>query len=296
MTDYGCQGRTRPNNVVDLGGCLTHQSYYTCLSRSASASGTVILQNFESNKIVGGASGWLRQEFRELEILDEITKLRYEGNLPSDIIGEWRNTIIREYQLWKGSNFIPKHVHTALHWSKDDPFPLLDVAEDTDWYIHQEVTDGNAVKSDITPNKKIKFSHITYVAAEGSKPLPYLSHDPGKNIGVKKNKTCNEIEDVAEMPVKKKAKKEHLPPPMQENSSPLGVQWNSATSSCAYDAMITIMHLMEQLPLKGPGIDYNKIFIGHMLLFNLSVQVMVLNTHCTSCDIGFAPKTGTPCL
>ncbi|KAF8586745.1 hypothetical protein K439DRAFT_1646083 [Ramaria rubella] len=61
MTDYGCQGRTRPNNVVDLGGCLTHQSYYTCLSRSASASGTVILQNFEPNKIMGGASGWLRQ-------------------------------------------------------------------------------------------------------------------------------------------------------------------------------------------------------------------------------------------
>ncbi|KAF8574735.1 hypothetical protein K439DRAFT_1649720 [Ramaria rubella] len=65
MTDYGCQGRTRPNNVVDLGGCLTHQSYYTCLSRSTSASGTVILQNFEPNKIMGGASGWLRQEFRE---------------------------------------------------------------------------------------------------------------------------------------------------------------------------------------------------------------------------------------
>ncbi|KAF8589213.1 hypothetical protein K439DRAFT_1254239, partial [Ramaria rubella] len=135
MTDYGCQGRTRPNNVVDLGGCLTHQSYYTCLSRSASASGTVILQNFEPNKIMGGASGWLRQEFRELEILDEITKLRYERNLPSDIIGDRRNTIIREYQLWKGSNFVPKHVHAALRWSNDDPFPLLEVAADTDWYI-----------------------------------------------------------------------------------------------------------------------------------------------------------------
>ncbi|KAF8579609.1 hypothetical protein K439DRAFT_1648445 [Ramaria rubella] len=98
MTDYGCQGRTRPNNVVDLGGCLTHQSYYTCLSRSASASGT-------PNKIMGGASG-------------------YERNLPSDIIGDRRNTIIREYQLWKGSNFVPKHVHAALCWSNEDPFPF----------------------------------------------------------------------------------------------------------------------------------------------------------------------------
>ncbi|KAF8589861.1 hypothetical protein K439DRAFT_1644957 [Ramaria rubella] len=94
MTDYGCQGRTQPNNVVDLGGCLTHQSYYTSLSRSASASGT-------PNKIMGGASGWLRQEFRELEILDEINKLRYEKKLPTNITGDRRNTIIRESQTKK---------------------------------------------------------------------------------------------------------------------------------------------------------------------------------------------------
>ncbi|KAF8577695.1 hypothetical protein K439DRAFT_1649023 [Ramaria rubella] len=40
--------------------CLTHQSYYTSLSRSASASGTVILQNFEPKKIMGGCSGCCR--------------------------------------------------------------------------------------------------------------------------------------------------------------------------------------------------------------------------------------------
>ncbi|KAF8578281.1 hypothetical protein K439DRAFT_1253963, partial [Ramaria rubella] len=57
-------------------------------------SGTVILQNFEPNKIMGGASGWLRQEFRELEILDEITKLRYGKKLPTNITGDRRNTII----------------------------------------------------------------------------------------------------------------------------------------------------------------------------------------------------------
>ncbi|KAF8582903.1 hypothetical protein K439DRAFT_1647404 [Ramaria rubella] len=213
MTDYGCQGRTRPNNVVDLGGCLTHQSYYTCLSRSASAGGT-------PNKITGGASAWLRQEFRELEILDELTKLRYERKLPKD------------YQLWKGINFVPKHVHAAL------------LAEDTDCYIDKEVTDANASKHEKTQNKKVKFSHIAYVAAQGSRPLQYLSHDPGKNIGVNKNKKYNEKEDLTDIPVKKKAKKEHPPPPGQENPGPLGVQWNSTTSSCAYDALITIMHLL----------------------------------------------------
>ncbi|KAF8586746.1 hypothetical protein K439DRAFT_1297744, partial [Ramaria rubella] len=160
--------------------------------------------------------------FRELEILDEITKLRYERNLPSDIIGDRRNTIIREYQLWKGSNFVPKHVHAALRWSNEDPFPLLEVAEDTDWYIHNELTDGNVVKHNNTQNKKGKFSHIAYVVAQGSKPLLYLSHDLGKNTG--------------------------------ENPGPLGVQWNSATSSCAYDSLITIMHSLWK---QNDNLTYN---------------------------------------
>ena len=75
MTDYASQGRTCPNNPVDLNGCRSHQSYYTCLSRSSDSEGTIIVQGFDPNMITGGASGHLRQEFRELEVLDEITKL-----------------------------------------------------------------------------------------------------------------------------------------------------------------------------------------------------------------------------
>ncbi|TFK53369.1 hypothetical protein OE88DRAFT_1625780 [Heliocybe sulcata] len=63
MTDYASQGRTRPNNVIDLQNCSTHQSFYTCVSRSASTEGTIILQGFDPKKIMGGASGYLRQEF-----------------------------------------------------------------------------------------------------------------------------------------------------------------------------------------------------------------------------------------
>ncbi|TFK53511.1 hypothetical protein OE88DRAFT_1626505, partial [Heliocybe sulcata] len=61
MTDYASQGRTRPNNVVDLNNCNSHQSYYTCLSRSASTEGTVVVQGFNPKQITGGASGFLRQ-------------------------------------------------------------------------------------------------------------------------------------------------------------------------------------------------------------------------------------------
>ena len=63
MTDYSSQGKTRKYNVVDLGYCRDHQSYYTALSRSASAEGTILIQGFSEEKITCGISGWLCQEF-----------------------------------------------------------------------------------------------------------------------------------------------------------------------------------------------------------------------------------------
>ena len=93
MTDFGAQGKTCPNNVCGLIN-LTHQSYYTALSWSASAMGTLILQGFDPWKITGKCSGALCQEFHKLEILDDITKLRYEGKLSSKVYGNIRNTLI----------------------------------------------------------------------------------------------------------------------------------------------------------------------------------------------------------
>jgi hypothetical protein len=94
MTDYASQGKTRPYNVVNLNDNCSHQSYSAALSHSATAAGTLITQIFHPQKITGGASGALRQEFRELELLDEITDLRYNGKFHRSVIGEWRNMLI----------------------------------------------------------------------------------------------------------------------------------------------------------------------------------------------------------
>jgi hypothetical protein len=59
MTDFASQGKTRPYNPVDLNNCRSHQAYYTALSRSSTAKGTIILQGFDSKKITGRASGAL---------------------------------------------------------------------------------------------------------------------------------------------------------------------------------------------------------------------------------------------
>ena len=61
MTDYTSQGKTRPKNPVDLSNHRSHQSYYTYLSRGATASETVIVQSFSLKFITCGASGYLRQ-------------------------------------------------------------------------------------------------------------------------------------------------------------------------------------------------------------------------------------------
>ncbi len=78
MTDYSLQGKTRPFNPVHLDYCKSHQACYTALSRTATAKGTILLQPISPSKVQGGIHGSLRQEFRELELLDEITRLRYE--------------------------------------------------------------------------------------------------------------------------------------------------------------------------------------------------------------------------
>ncbi|KAF9468755.1 hypothetical protein BDZ94DRAFT_1183732, partial [Collybia nuda] len=54
MTNHAAQVKTRPKNVVHLNSCFSHVSYYICLSRSASATGTIIVQGFEPSVYLGG--------------------------------------------------------------------------------------------------------------------------------------------------------------------------------------------------------------------------------------------------
>ncbi|KAF5328283.1 hypothetical protein D9611_014755 [Ephemerocybe angulata] len=82
MTDYASQGKTREVNVVDLLRSRNHQAMYTALSRGTSAASTIILRDFKESKLTGGISGYLRQEYRVIDTLDEITKGRFEGTLP----------------------------------------------------------------------------------------------------------------------------------------------------------------------------------------------------------------------
>ncbi|KZT29223.1 hypothetical protein NEOLEDRAFT_1057505, partial [Neolentinus lepideus HHB14362 ss-1] len=162
---------------------------------------------------MGGASGYLRQEFRELEILDEITKLKYSGLLPGHIEGHRRNTLVRAYQHWK-KNECPRHVHPAIKWSKQDPLNLLDYVEDAAWKI---------VKKNNTKTQSIIGSILL------NNPTSNINkHNVPQPTG--RSGSCPKPHDSPSQPGT-------IP------RLPIGFIWSS-TYSCAYDALFTIIYNM----------------------------------------------------
>ena len=120
---------------MDLQHSNSHQSYYTCLSHCASANGTLIMQSLQPSVITGGCSGWLRQEFCDLEILDEITKLAFHSKLVPGIDGHCRNTLIRQFRTWKDLHYVPENLHPSIKWSTQQPYPLVAEMQDIQWQI-----------------------------------------------------------------------------------------------------------------------------------------------------------------
>jgi len=212
MTAHAAQGKTRPYNVVHLNSCYSHMSYYSSLSRSASAAGTIIIQGFDSSVITKGCSGYLRQEFRELELLDDITRLRYEGNLPAHIEGNLRNIMINQFQKWKGVNYVPAKTDDALRWSTENPMSLVSKVKDSAWHIvdkknPQFVANVHASSS--------------YIPARGS--IAIKKHDlesPSTQRRVKRPRVSNSV----------------------VQQIPLGLTWDGRDYSCAYDSLLVILY------------------------------------------------------
>ena len=212
MTVYSSQGKTRPDNVVILNSCRDHLSYYTALSRSSTAEGTIIIQGFNPNKITCGAPGYLRQEFRELELMDEITRLRFEDKLSPTINGHLRNALIRQYQMFKGEFYVPDMVPDTLKWTKIDPMNILKVQTNTQWQLIE----------------KFKEKTTKYTPASGT-----IAIDNNKLI----KRKADEISSVTI--ISNKRPKTNLD--LQNQDQPIGLIWDSHDHSCAYDAVFTIL-------------------------------------------------------
>ncbi|KAH9969213.1 hypothetical protein BGW80DRAFT_1117131, partial [Lactifluus volemus] len=218
MTDYASQGKTRESNVVDLRYTWTHQGYYTALLRGTCATGTLILGGFHPTKITGGASGALRQEFRELELLDDITTLRFEDRLPMEVaMADHRNSIIAMFRKNRGLHYMPSHLHKSLRWNKRDPFTVgtESMGDDFQWRL----VDAVRLK------KKLCASEVD------------MSNNSERQLVAKEITQTDNISS-SELHLSKNISDEvtHLSPDVL---IPVGTQWE--TNSCAYDTIITIL-------------------------------------------------------
>jgi len=80
--------------------------------------------------------------------------------------------LIRSYQKWKGTDYVPSLTHPALKWSVTDPLPLLPVVTDAPWQIidkkKKKYDDSETAVEGKTTNIQPGF-----VAAKGSVPVKF---------------------------------------------------------------------------------------------------------------------------
>ena len=69
-----------------------------------------------------------------LELLNEITDLRYNGKLHRSVVGGKRNMLIMAFRQWKGMHHVPSAVHRAIRWNSRDPL-LEPEIEDVRWRV-----------------------------------------------------------------------------------------------------------------------------------------------------------------
>jgi hypothetical protein len=229
MTDFASQGKTRLFNAAHLNYLTTHQAYYTALSRSATASGTLILQGFDARIITGGCSGALRQEFRELELLDEITLRRYMGKLQDTVYGPTRNTLIAAFRECKGTQYVPMQVHRAIRWSKRDPLHESDVYDLSKLNIKSTIP---TVDLSAVPNLNQQHAANTKKRRRSSSSTVTRAHSlmpPASGRPTKKTKHLGN--NSAPLSGHNYTHRVYYPP--------TGMVWSQ--NSCAYDSIFTIL-------------------------------------------------------
>ncbi|KAL1711884.1 hypothetical protein EV715DRAFT_214688 [Schizophyllum commune] len=205
MTDYAAQGKTRSTNVVNLTNSRSHQAVYTALSRSSSADGTAIMTSFASGLITKGMDDQLKREFRNLEVLNDITCLRYHNQLPACVEGDTRNKLIKSFLDWKGDHYEIPGLHEALQWKSFEEWDDLDIPFGRQSWQYAENEKTTADKQEQSESSK----HGSRTAAD---------EDSGK---------CSPQEE------KRSASNIH---------SPRGYKWNATDWSCPYDSFFTILH------------------------------------------------------
>ncbi|KAJ7758275.1 hypothetical protein B0H16DRAFT_1313980, partial [Mycena metata] len=154
-------------------------------------------------------SGHLRQELRELEVLDEITTLRVDGKLPMSVAGIYRRQLLRSFKDWKGTLSDPDYFHESMKYVEQLDGTTLETVDYAEWRPsgvatskhHLDDNDASDKPTDIKGAKKFKT---------GDNP-------------------SNTVADV------------HSQTHRPLINEPVGMVWDSADYSCGYDTTLGIL-------------------------------------------------------
>ncbi len=222
MTDFAAQGRTRLINVVHLRHCKGHQSLYTCLSRSSSLTGTLIIGDFKASKMRSGARFALRREFRELEMLDDITRLRCENQLPVNVSGQTRAELLASYVAWRGPRYVPPNVPEALSWHNAPS-----------WELQLSISGGPPAEDDEDNNRNIVPSSLKRKRANERWTVAKVRL--ARNPNARRDRAVYELDD-ARADLMDSRDDMHV-----ADGHRLGLIWDRVDYSCGYDAILTIL-------------------------------------------------------
>ncbi len=247
MSDFASQGRTRPFNPCHLKYCRTSQSLYTCLSRSASLDGTFIIGEFDENKMYGGLPGPLMREFIDFEVLDDITRLDFEGKLAKTVPRSYRSEMIAAFTSTVSTSYQPPHMHGALDWSLyrtvvPDGRPLQ-------WrLLSKSRPSGAKTKTKKRPipgadTEENRVSKKRKVVKGDVRLEPAFSDAADKHARPGKRKQDETA--LQERPRKQRKKVQSVSGKAASGIKDLqtrgGFMWDSANYSCAYDSLLTIL-------------------------------------------------------
>ncbi len=160
----------------------------------------------------------LRQEFWELELLDDITDKYYRGKIMLLSSDYTRNFLIKAYREIQGLQYIPSSIHKAIRWSKSDP--LLEGEADVKWHTTNEKQASNVVSQN---TEKVNANKWKYDLIESSLKKQMSSCSRVVSPPSKTRKT-----DVSQ-----DSANTHC-------DIPKGFIWSN--NSCAYDSTMAILY------------------------------------------------------
>lgn len=160
MTDYASQGRSRPENPIYLTPGRPFQSIYTSLSRTTTAAGTILLRPLDESRMRSILEPDLLNEFRSLETMNVLTRMRFNGTLDHAVKGVSRNELLVKF--FASHPDVSVDVHPSLAWS------------DTSW-VNKDDIRSRSIRSFVDKTERAK---VDPVKSNVHRPIAHRREDP----------------------------------------------------------------------------------------------------------------------